>query len=261
MILNVCLGHKAFPNQYAQYIDLMLSPLPISAVQNFILVPDHSFGENGSSLSEYVQLLWLYQNLENFIQNKTHIRVFHYRRFVSDAQIGIGEPCSLPFAKRINQDQLSLFHNCFDRCGDHELVNSIFKPHGGMLNQYAGAHVLSDILDFSQFLYTKGILSSWHVAAFLREESLIPASSISVLTISNFKWISSILLKASDFMNQTKFVPREGYQRRNMGFLLERLNSYLLLEGMRQRRIANNSGVHMIISESHDISITHETSQ
>lgn len=260
MILNVCLGHKAFPLSFQNFLDYTISPIPISGVQNLIVVPDEMYGPNGSSLSEYAQLFWLYHNLDKLSQTATHIRTCHYRRFVSAERAGLGKPCSLPFAHVINENELGHFKKNFDRSQVSELVNASFMPRGGILAQYASAHLLEDLIDFSKFLHQKNILSPQHVILFLRENTLIPASSISVLSISNFRWIVSYLIKASDYMNHESFVVRSGYQRRNMGFLLERLNSYLLLEGIRQGKIEKNIGNHMIISDDARISITNEIS-
>jgi hypothetical protein len=90
-ILNICVGHKPFPSPYNHYFDYTLSPFPISSDGRVIVVPRHLFGENGPSLSEYAQLFWLLQNLHQVLRDETHIRVFHYRRFVSDDHTGLGE--------------------------------------------------------------------------------------------------------------------------------------------------------------------------
>jgi hypothetical protein len=258
MILNICLGHKAFPFRFQSYFDYLISPIPVSGVEKLILVPDEMYGPRGSSLSEYAQLFWLYHNLNKISSSATHIRTFHYRRFVAADRANVGRPCSLPFAYIISEDELGQFSSDFDRHRVGELMNAPYTFRGGVITQYASSHLLEDFIDFSKFLHQKNILSQRHIIQFLRENTLIAASSIFLLRITNFRWITSILLKASAYMNEENFIERDGYQRRNMGFLLERLNSYLLLEGMRQGIIEKNTGSHMIISEDSQISITTE---
>jgi hypothetical protein len=255
-ILNICIGHKPFPAQYRHYFDYMLSPFPISEGSQFVVVYDKLFGENGASLSEYAQLFWLLQNLDRFIHDETHIRVFQYRKFVSDGQTGLGEACSLRWARAIREAQLGAFHHDFARCGSGEMVNTPYRFPNGILGQYGTAHPLEDFMDFAKFLLQKHILNTVELSNFLRGEVLIPAGSIGVLTIENFKLIYSVLLKASAFMSDPSFPARTGYQRRNMGFLLERLNSYLLLKGISEGTIARKTGIHMIISDDFRIKNT-----
>jgi hypothetical protein len=248
-ILNVCIGHKAFPTQCAHYFDYMLSPFPISTDDRFFVVSHRVFGENGPSLSEYAQLFWLLENLDQFLRDHTHIRIFQYRRFVSDGQTGLGEPSSLPYAKAIKEDQLQAFHGDFARSGGGEIVNAPYKFAKGILAQYADSHALGDFLDFAKFLDRQTILTTFQITDFIRGEVLIPGSSIGVLTVENFKMIYALLFKASAFMNDASFTARTGYQRRNMGFLLERLHSYLLLKGIREGKITKRTGEHIVISE------------
>jgi hypothetical protein len=249
-ILNVCVGHQPFPKAYAHYVDYTISPLLLHGVNRLIVVPDSLYGENGSSLSEYAQLFWLNRNLEKLLRGQTHIRLLQYRRFVSDGSVQVARPSSVGYAKVIREDQLQYHAGDFLRYGESELVNAPFKFAGGVLGQYATSHELEDILDFAKFLHKSSILSKLDVAQFLRYNLLIPASTIGVLSIQNFKRIFEILHRAAAFLNEKNFTVRKGYQRRNMGFLLERLNSHLLLEGIQKGLIKCKHGEHIVISES-----------
>lgn len=259
-ILNVCIGHQPFPMEFAHYVDYTISPLLLPGVKRLIVVPDSSYGKNGSSLSEYAQLFWLHKNLNRVLHGEAYIRTFQYRRFVSDGETKIGEACSLPFAKFIKEDRLKFFHRDFLRSGTMEVVNTPVRFAGGILGQYSRAHVLEDLLDFFSFLCKKKILSASIISRFLREEVLLPASSIALLSVKNFNRIFSVLLEAKNFMDDRGFTSRTGYQRRNMGFMLERLHSCLLLELLLEAKQAGNhafrTGVHMVISETPQISPT-----
>jgi hypothetical protein len=252
-ILNVCIGHRPFPMEFAHYVDYTISPLFLPVVNRLIIVPDSSYGKNGASLSEYVQLFWLYNNLDKVLQGQAFIRLFQYRRFVSDGKVQVARQSSVPYAKVISEDQLELFASDFSRHGESELVNAPYRFAAGVLGQYADSHVLDDILDFAIFLHRSSILSKSEVAIFLRRNHLIPASSIGVVSVENFKLIFQCLSKASTYINEERFSVRQGYQRRNMGFLLERLHSHLLLDGIQKGRIKYRQGVHIIISESEKI--------
>jgi hypothetical protein len=61
------------------------------------------------------------------------------------------------------------------------------------------------------------------------------------------------LTRGTAFMRSSYFVPRAGYQRRVMGFLLERLTSYLILMRIADRASESNFGHHIIISDDNII--------
>ena len=249
-ILNICIGHKPFPQAYVHYFDYMLSPFPIASEGRVKVVSNYLFGDNGPSLSEYAQIFWLLANLDHFLNGETHIRTFHYRRFVSDGQTGLGNACSLPWAKTVREDQLELFSRDFVRSGSGEMVNTVISlSDARVLGQYTGVHHLEDLLDFAKFLVKEEILSPGDTAQFLISDRLIPGSSIGILSVENFRKIYSVLFQASAFIKELNYVARTGYQRRNMGFMLERLNSYLLIKGITEGHIAPRMGLHMIVSD------------
>ena len=99
------------------------------------------------------------------------------------------------------------------------------------------------------------ILSATDTAQFLRGDVLIPGGSIAVLSVENSRKIHSVLFQASTFINDPNYMARTGYQRRNMGFMLERLNSYLLIKGVNEGSIEPKAGVHMIVSDDPEIGV------
>ena len=86
--LNVCLGHVSFPLDFIRYVDLMLSPRLVEVPCRAIVVDDSYFGEHGSALSEYVQLLWLFDHFDTIVGDYEFVRIFQYRRFVARSRVG-----------------------------------------------------------------------------------------------------------------------------------------------------------------------------
>lgn len=248
--LNVCLGHIEFPSAAVRNIDLMIAPKLIKGPKHLAVVDDKLFGENGSSLSEYVQLIWLLDQLDNVLGNCSYIRIFHYRRFVvkNKPEIGI-KSTNQPWSTVISESECIFFDSDFDRFSSCEIFNTPVKFEGGVLTQYSTTHVLNDMLKFVSFLIEEEIFSHIEAVEFLREDTLIPASNIGTFKIATFREIFTTLKKASYFLYSDKFTVRQGYQRRSMGFLLERLNSYLILKMMRQGLISQNFGHNIVISD------------
>lgn len=257
--LNVCLGHLPFPHSHLEYIDLMIAPRLIAGIKQVALVDDSLFGKFGSSLSEYVQLFWLLEHLDEISIGNNYISIFHYRRFVSRIEPTVGLPSSnQPWSTAVSEDELKFFKEDFSRINNDELFNKPIQFKGGMIGQYAHAHVLNDFLNFTNFLIDSEILNPIEAAEFLRENIDIPACNIGIYKIDTFKKIFGTLRKASDFIYSNYFTPRTGYQRRSMGFLLERLNSYLILKIIRNNSIKPNFGFNIVISENPSISLTND---
>jgi hypothetical protein len=251
--INICLGYGSFPAENFQYVDVMLSPRSIVGPNCNIVIPTTYFGEHGSSLSEYVQLLWLYDNFETIIRTHEYIRLFHYRRFVSRRELGLPS-ANWKEVRWIAQSELQSCSEEFSRTSTSELFNKVQTFAGGVVVQYQQSHQLVDFIHFSKFLLESAILDPLHVALFLREQVLIPASSVGVFRSITLRQMLAVLRRAAEFINTDYFVPRRGYQRRVLGFLLERLHSYLLLVRIRSGQSEANFGHHIIISDGPVIS-------
>jgi hypothetical protein len=255
--LNVCLGHLPFPPAHAHHIDVMVSPKMIEGANRLALVEDRIFGANGSALSEYAQLLWINEHLARLLGDLEYIRIFHYRRFVSVDEPKLGKPSvNLPWATVVTTDQLVAYDKAFDRRVTHELFNTPAQFSGGILAQYATSHVIQDMMYFSAFLVDAKVLSPVEVSAFLRENIHIPSCNIGVFTRKTFTEIFGVLRVAAEFLSSRHFIVREGYQRRNVGFLLERLNSFLILQRIRAGLSAEMLGHNIVVSDSEVVSAT-----
>jgi hypothetical protein len=254
--LNVCLGHVSFPHEFIRYVDLMLSPRDVSVPCRSIVVDDSYFGEHGSALSEYVQLLWLYDHFDTIVDSYEFVRVFQYRRFVSHSRIG--RRSDRRYLRWIKADELLRREKDFSRHSTTELFNQIHKFRKGMLRQYEAAHVLIDIINFSKFLLETEVLDSKRVALFLSDPPLIPASNMGTFRVATLREILATLRKAAEFIKSSDFTPREGYQRRVLGFLLERLNSHLLLQRVETGSSQASFGHHILISDGPEVTNTSE---
>lgn len=255
--LNICLGHAPFPASGQRHIDLMLSPREIRTAGELVVVKDSIYGENGSALSEYAQLFWLYDNLKNIASGYKFIRIFHYRRFISPTLPPVGTRANQWWSTAIQPAHLERFESAFCRSANQELANTPVLFPGGVLGQYADAHHLQDLLRFTEYLCERGLLEPKSAANFLRAETLIPACNIGIFRVRTFQEIYRSLRPASDFLESPLFTPRDGYQRRTLGFLLERFQSYLILQHMKNRGSKTMKfGYNMVISDTPAVSNT-----
>jgi hypothetical protein len=235
----------------------MVSPRIISGVRRLALVEDRLFGPNGSSLSEYAQLLWINENLKSLAGELPYIRIFHYRRFIARDKPRTGKASvNLPWATVITDRELIGYDKAFERTTQGELFNTPAQFSGGMLAQYAASHVIEDMMRFCAFLVEKKIITPPVAAIFLRENIHIPSCNLGVFTQDSFRAIFNVLRRAAEFVFSDHFVAREGYQRRSVGFLLERLNSFLILNRIREGLSAGQLGHNIVISETEVVSAT-----
>jgi hypothetical protein len=235
----------------------MVSPRMLGDVRRLALVEDSLFGPHGSSLSEYAQLIWIHDNIRALAGDCRYVRIFHYRRFVVATEPTVGkQSANLPWATVIAEKELSEFEHAFHRVVDGEMFNTPAQFNGGMLAQYAMAHVMEDMMKFCVFLVESKILSPIEVALFLREDIHIPSCNIGVFGLDSFISIFGDLKRAAEFIHSKYFTPRDGYQRRSAGFLLERLNSFLIIRRIRSGVSPERFGHNIVISESEVVSAT-----
>ncbi|WP_034296382.1 DUF4422 domain-containing protein [Herbaspirillum sp. RV1423] len=252
--INVCIGHLPFPERHAHFIDLAISPNVITGgAKRRAIVPDDIYGENGHALSEYAQLLWLYKNIDAIASNFEYVNISHYRRFVSPEPVDGTKASNGPWITTIQESDMGKYASCFDRTNSISCFNTPVHFSDGVVSQYATAHVLEDFLNFVKYLMEIEMFSPVDAAKFLRYQDIIPACSVGIYQIEIFKKLYLYLERASGFMNSSYFVVRDGYQRRSMGFLLERLHSFLILELLRNM---GKFGQNMMISESHAVTST-----
>ncbi len=255
--LNICIGHLPFPEAFTRYVDLMLTPVPLHSGAKTIHIPDDTWGPYGDTLSEYAQLFWLLDHLDEIACDYQYLRIFHYRRFIAPTRPASAVQASnQPWARIVRADELGQCEDAFARHGGSELFNTPVHFKQGVVDQYARVHVREDMLNFARFLWHSKILPDREVAAFVAMKHFIPSSSIATYGVASFRRLFSLLRSAAGFMDSPDYQRREGYQRRAMGFLLERLNSYLVLTFMAKRLLPTAHGQNMVISDATLISAT-----
>ena len=226
---------------------MMLTPTPMVGPKRVIEIADDFFGERGHALSEYAQLLWLEEHLEEITAGHDYIRLFQYRRFVSEMSMGHEE-----WNKSwtwISTPRLEEASSDFDRFSGNELFNQIVLLEGGVSFQYAMSHVAEDIVNFAKFLKIRRILNDAEILDFLTSDKLIPACSTGTYKIDTFRVIFRQLRLAAEFLNSEYYNERSGKQRRVGGFLLERLNSYLLIRHIRENSETCKFGQYIMVDD------------
>lgn len=245
--LNICLGHKAFPASKSNFVDFHLTPKEIPNLESAIVIADDHYGPDGSCLSEYAQLFWLLKNPQ-LLNEKAFIRIIQYRRFVSRAEAGHSISNAL-WLKGIRENDLSSFEADFSRFSNEELLNSPTQFSMSIFNQYASAHHAEDFVNFASFLCSASIISEDELPLFFNDAVMIPSCNTGLFTCDNFVADLTLLERASQFMYSSAFKRRADYQRRNMGFLLERLNSFLILKAVRSGKRPPSFGFNKLITE------------
>jgi hypothetical protein len=249
--LNLCISHVPLHPSLARHVDVMLTPASIAGPHRVVIVPDDFYGPHGSSLSEYGQLIWVHDHLDELLGEHEYIRIFHYRRLVCEDTPTVGRlSANVPWSHVIRFDELDEFNYCFDRSSDAELYNTRIALPNDIVWEYSNSHVLLDLLNFSRFLIEQNILPSLEVAAMLATNEMVPACNLGTFNRSTFIRIFDTIKSAARFVHTPDFVPRPPPQRRTMGFLLERLNSYLLLKHIKQGVNRGTFGHNIIISDN-----------
>jgi hypothetical protein len=247
---NICLTHVDVPSFLYDKADVVITSSSSMAREKSIFIDKNEFGVNGVTLSEYAQLFALRSFLINKIIPNEYIRIFHYRRFVSIGTLALARSKNLYWSYPIRDSDCCLFEEDFVGMSSQEIFNTPIEFPDSLLNNYQREHFLGDLLLFSEFLVGRGILSALDVANFLTLKFMIPACSIGVYRASTLIEMLNLLFLAADFRNHKNFVRREGYQERNMGFLLERLQSFLILKYISVASPVHVFGKNIVISDS-----------
>lgn len=206
-----------------------------------------SYRENmneDSIFSEYSSLFNLKRKLrESGAGGSDLITICQHRRFVLN--IRKGSPAeNLPANIIPPGDMLHLNFGpeLFPRKGQSYLVGSVMALNLGMMHQYARAHHVRDILRFCSDLIDAGLMTNEEAEDFLTQKILIPAPNCGTFEVSLF-------LEMMDFVESAAEVYWDGgyrtyddiYQFRVVSFLLERLNSWILLRRIVDKALNFNS--------------------
>ena len=222
---HICISHA--PLRYVPRVTYdFISPHPIVGVESEV-IPDDSLGAkyDGQVLSEYLQLFVLADRWRGIDEL---IHLFQYRRFLS------------PIATRgsVIAGEGIIFvsgEDIADVTPSMERLSSVRLPTFGsimdwpMAEQYGRIHYMDDLNNFVRATTLCGTLTKKESAQFLGSRLFIPSPSIGIYPSSMIVEHLDLLRRTWDCFRDRFYVPREGYQRRVGGFLLERMHSYLIL--------------------------------
>jgi hypothetical protein len=124
--------------------------------------------------------------------------------------------------------------------GENEfLVPQPIRLPSGILGQYANVHMLEDFLDYVSMAVGMGVLSREQAVEFIKGEVLIPGGC--ELGVYPRGWLENILRILGElgrsFLNKYagRIIGYNAYQVRAIGFLSERIGSFLLLQELFRR--------------------------
>lgn len=222
---HICISHA--PLRYTPSVPYeFYSPAPIPGVQTTV-ISDDVWGDrwNGRVLSEYLQLFVL---AEQWAGWDGMIHLIQYRRILtpisppSHTHQEFGSLCLpphaapplVPSAERLEATNLPTF-GAIMQCRVAE--------------QFAAYHHLVDLQNLAKAMVISGAFTPKEASQFYNAKLLIGSPSLGIYPSAMLLEHLSILRQVWNCFYDRFFVPRQDYNRRVGGFLMERLHSYLLL--------------------------------
>lgn len=183
----------------------------------------------GVELSEYATLFALRRMLQESWEDGTpppgeKIGIAHYRRFA------VTRPTGKPsFAYGLVRPEafVELPDDLFLPPEDAIMLPAPATLGAPLVTQYGAAHHVRDLLHFMAMAVDLEVVPNDHVAVFLGQNAMIPAPTVGVYPA---EWLVGVLESIEtvvDAFEAGLAVPREGYQRRAVGFSCERLHALL----------------------------------
>ena len=245
-----CIGHVlpafSIPQDFSY-----VGPVVCDKATKTIVITCESLGEafNGRFLSEYTQLFGLADMLGPRTSGSLYL--FQYRKFIS-LQCGTRKSTNIPYAyASLGDEAEKLFPNIseLNTLSSEVMVGPIIRIRSTAAN-YSQYHLVEDFAAFCHALGTLSILSASDISRFINYEYLIPAPSLGLYPYKLFYSHMQILRQAWARFHEIHFLPRDDYQRRVGGFLLERLHSFLILDALQKQQLRAHQGHQIIISDA-----------
>ncbi|MES2494824.1 MAG: hypothetical protein V4618_01800 [Pseudomonadota bacterium] len=242
-----CIGHKA-PAFTPGCDYLHISPNRFDHL-NQMLVPDDALGEknHGSILSEYTQLMALYEILKDS-DPEGYFYMFQYRKFLALKPGGRTSP-NMPYAYACKAEEADRIFPSPEEVGalHGSLMATPQLSIQSMANNYSRYHLAEDFAAFVISLKSTGHFDDKRCMQFINCNILYPSSSLGLHKIGIFVRHMTIMIAAWSHFADNFHVRRDGFQRRSGGFLLERLQGFLMYEELVAQQSIRAATSHLII--------------
>lgn len=212
----------------------MLTPRPLG-VPGEIVLADSRFGPgiHGAAAAEYSQLFGLQDMLEAGDITADRLYLFQYRKFIGLRPGGLA--ATSPWLNIAPPDQVRGLMPTLDELGAVQMpvvVGSLYPLGSTIARNYALVHEIEDLATFAACLPAAG-MDAAAVRRFVSFAGLLPSPALTLVDTPIFLAHMRVLRAAwTAFTQGGGDVRREGYQMRVAGYLLERLHSHLLCQGL-----------------------------
>ena len=192
-------------------------------------------GLSSEFLSDYYALFSLRHFLEKNNAIPDLITICQYRRFVIN--VDIGKPFqNAAYCNQIHPDSvenINLKSLVVPTYGQW-LFGKALRLNEGIIGNYSHYHILRDLLHFITNCIDANIIDNQIAYNILTQKVFIPAPSVGTYPGSWF--INSLrILEAMAFeFYKNGFIARDGYQKRSIGFILERVLSCMIFEELKK---------------------------
>ena len=206
-------------------------------------------------IGEYHFLFALRKKLESS-NTKGLVTIAQYRRFVSSTAIGVPSQ-NMSYARVISSQASQSFplERLLKPIVGDWLLSTATKVSICVANQYAKHHELRDWWRFLSDAIDAGCITNEDSRLASLAGTMIPAPSNGVFPVHAFLTQLQILETAALAFIRGGFIERPDYQRRSLGFCLERLHSYLILRDIANTGLALDklSGYQIVVSDTAEV--------
>ncbi|NBR23118.1 MAG: hypothetical protein EBU08_04890 [Micrococcales bacterium] len=257
MILPICVGHRQpeFP-VWRKFQSIGYRPQSVlGEMAERVEIPVFSKHDiSDKDLSEYYHLFRLARILrsETVRIDNPRLLIIHYRRFLSTRPLGITSQNQV-YARTIKpSDVPEDSAHLIPSYGSNWFCSPILDLQRTIYEQFANHHPLRELIKLLASLTSRSLFSDEDARAFLSERRLVAVATLGLSRLEVFldimaKLETAVIAYLEDWRNP-KYV---GYQRRILGFLCERLHSFLLI-----RQLEAENALHPT-SIGHQIVVTH----
>ena len=242
-VLKLCVGH--IPPFFNATNYIFLTPNQ-SAASNFngqslVLSDDLCFykGYDGGVLSEYQQLFELQPSIKNCADAFDYIHITQYRKFISHIP-GMRVPASMRHLYLCNSHEADYLNSSFEKeisieglCRPTVICGHSLNLPESYAKHYSKLHLIDDYLRFFYSINKVCKFDSTTHKMMTEARIFFPTPSLGLMSTSFYINVMDTLINVwNSFVSDGFLIPREGYQRRVGGFLLERLHSLLYLNAI-----------------------------